>query len=91
MWGPSPGFSLTDRFMRTTRMPRMNNDSVSSLMQLFRESLLAEDFIEVHTPKTLAGASEGGAAVFRFDYMGRPGCLAQVGPWRYLEPTCCMG
>ena len=31
----------------------------------------------MHTPKLLAGASEGGAAVFRFDYMGRPGCLAQ--------------
>ena len=45
--------------------------------QLFRESLQAEDFIEIHTPKLLAGASEGGAAVFRFDYMGRPGCLAQ--------------
>lgn len=24
-----------------------------------------------------AGASEGGAAVFRLDYMGRPACLAQ--------------
>lgn len=56
--------------------------------QLFRESLQAEDFIEIHTPKLLAGASEGGSAVFRFDYMGRPGCLAQspqfykqVGGW----------
>ena len=47
-------------------------------MQLFRESLLGDGFIEVHTPKLLSGASEGGAAVFKFDYMGRPGCLAQV-------------
>ena len=43
------------------------------LAQLFRESLQGEGFIEIHTPKLLAGASEGGAAVFRFDYMGRPG------------------
>jgi hypothetical protein len=40
--------------------------------------MLSEGFIEVHTPKLLGGASEGGAAVFRFDYMGLPGCLAQV-------------
>ena len=46
--------------------------------QLFREALLSEGFIEIHTPKLLSGASEGGAAVFRFDYMGRPGCLAQA-------------
>lgn len=29
----------------------------------------------LHPPP--AGASEGGAAVFRLDYMGRPACLAQ--------------
>lgn len=49
----------------------------SAVTQLFREALLAEDFIEIHTPKLLGGASEGGAAVFRLDYMGRPACLAQ--------------
>ena len=32
-------------------------------VQLFREALLAEDFQEIHTPKLIAGASEGGAAV----------------------------
>ena len=47
-------------------------------MQLFREVLDSEGFIEIHTPKLLSGASEGGAAVFKFDYLGRPGCLAQV-------------
>lgn len=31
--------------------------------QLFREALLGEDFQEIHTPKLIAGASEGGAAV----------------------------
>jgi aspartyl/asparaginyl-tRNA synthetase len=33
--------------------------------QLFREAMLKQDFQEIHTPKLIAGASEGGAAVFR--------------------------
>ncbi len=49
--------------------------------QLFRESLQGEGFIEIHTPKLLAGASEGGAAVFRFDYMGRPGACDMLLAW----------
>lgn len=35
------------------------------LSQLFREAMLSMDFQEIHTPKLIAGASEGGAAVFR--------------------------
>jgi aspartyl/asparaginyl-tRNA synthetase len=45
--------------------------------QLFRQFLLAEDFVELHTPKLLAGASEGGSSVFKLDYKGQPACLAQ--------------
>jgi aspartyl/asparaginyl-tRNA synthetase len=60
----------------------------SRLMQLFRESLLNQGFIEIHTPKLLSGASEGGAAVFHFDYMGRPGCLAQS-PQFYKQMAIC--
>lgn len=56
--------------------------------QLFREALLGLDFQEIHTPKLIAGASEGGAAVFRFDYMGRPGCLAQS-PQLYKQMAIC--
>lgn len=46
-------------------------------LQLFREILLSEGFQEIHTPKLIAGASEGGSSVFKFNYMGREGCLAQ--------------
>lgn len=49
----------------------------SAVSQLFREALLTQGFQEIHTPKLIAGTSEGGAAVFRLDYMGRPACLAQ--------------
>ena len=57
-------------------------------MQLFREALLAEGFQEIHTPKLIAGASEGGAAVFHTEYMGRPGCLAQS-PQLYKQMAIC--
>lgn len=33
--------------------------------------------MELHTPKLIAGASEGGASVFKLDYKGQPACLAQ--------------
>lgn len=43
----------------------------------FREFLLSKGFLEIHTPKLIAGSSEGGAAVFRLEYKGQPACLAQ--------------
>jgi aspartyl-tRNA synthetase len=49
----------------------------SAVCQLFRNTMLSLGFQEVHTPKLISGASEGGAAVFAADYMGRPACLAQ--------------
>ncbi|XP_039036585.1 aspartate--tRNA ligase 1, cytoplasmic-like [Hibiscus syriacus] len=44
---------------------------------IFRQFLLFEGFIEIHTPKLIAGSSEGGYAVFKLDYKGQPACLAQ--------------
>eukprot|EP00697_Spironema_sp_BW2_P013735 gnl/Spiro4/3980_TR1980_c0_g6_i1.p1 gnl/Spiro4/3980_TR1980_c0_g6~~gnl/Spiro4/3980_TR1980_c0_g6_i1.p1 ORF type:complete len:574 (-),score=144.72 gnl/Spiro4/3980_TR1980_c0_g6_i1:73-1758(-) len=49
----------------------------SAVCQLFREFLLKNSFTEIHTPKLLGSASEGGANVFRLDYFGSPACLAQ--------------
>ncbi|KAK9867718.1 hypothetical protein WJX84_001068 [Apatococcus fuscideae] len=49
----------------------------SAVGQLFRELLLSEGFQEIHTPKLIGGASEGGASVFTLQYFGQPGCLAQ--------------
>lgn len=43
----------------------------------FREYLIARDFIEIHTPKIVGAATEGGANVFQLDYFGRPAYLAQ--------------
>ncbi|XP_068641796.1 aspartate--tRNA ligase 2, cytoplasmic [Aristolochia californica] len=44
---------------------------------IFRQFLLSEGFVGIHTPKLIAGSSEGGSAVFKLDYKGRPACLAQ--------------
>jgi nondiscriminating aspartyl-tRNA synthetase len=43
----------------------------------FRTALEAQRFVEIHTPKIVASATESGANVFRLDYFGRPGYLAQ--------------
>ncbi|KAJ8540231.1 hypothetical protein K7X08_030150 [Anisodus acutangulus] len=45
---------------------------------IFRQFLLSEGFVGIHTPKLIAGSSEGGSAVFRLVYKGGvPACLAQ--------------
>ncbi|KAK4559204.1 hypothetical protein RGQ29_008449 [Quercus rubra] len=44
---------------------------------VFRQFLLSKGFVEIHTPKLIAGSSEGGASVFKLDYKGKPACLAQ--------------
>lgn len=45
--------------------------------QYIREFLVQNEFIEIQTPKMLAGATEGGAEVFKFDYFGQEATLAQ--------------
>jgi aspartyl-tRNA synthetase len=44
---------------------------------LFREYLSGLNFTEIHTPKMISTASEGGADVFRLDYFDRSAYLAQ--------------
>jgi nondiscriminating aspartyl-tRNA synthetase len=43
----------------------------------FRAALDAAGFVEVHTPKVVASATESGANVFALDWFGRPAYLAQ--------------
>lgn len=42
-----------------------------------REYLKSKDFVEFHSPKLLAGSTEGGAEVFKLDYFGKLATLAQ--------------
>lgn len=49
----------------------------SGVCALFREYMLDNRFIEIHSPKMIGGASEGGANVFTMKYFGQDACLAQ--------------
>jgi aspartyl-tRNA synthetase len=49
----------------------------STVCRLFREFLTAKGFVETHTPKTIASASEGGANVFKMNYFKGDAFLAQ--------------
>ncbi len=49
----------------------------SELLRYIREFLYKRDFIEINTPKLVAGAAEGGAEVFKTDYFGKEATLAQ--------------
>ena len=51
--------------------------------------MINNDFVEIHTPKLIAGSSEGGANVFSLTYFGRKACLAQS-PQLYKQ-MCVMG
>lgn len=49
----------------------------SELARYIREFLYKHDFVEINTPKLVAGAAEGGAEVFKLDYFGKDATLAQ--------------
>jgi aspartyl/asparaginyl-tRNA synthetase len=44
---------------------------------LFRDSLSDKGFVEIHTPKIISAASEGGANVFKVSYFKSSAYLAQ--------------
>ncbi|KAL0211552.1 hypothetical protein RCL1_005178 [Eukaryota sp. TZLM3-RCL] len=62
----------------------------SHTCRLFREFLANNKFMEIHTPKLIAGSSEGGAAVFRLKYFDRDACLAQS-PQLYKQMAVASG
>merc|ERR1719253_1685427 len=49
----------------------------SGVCQLFREALYARGFVEIQTPKLIAGESESGAGAFTTDYFGQEACWAR--------------
>jgi lysyl-tRNA synthetase class II len=62
----------------------------SGVCQLFREYLNSRGFVEIHSPKLIGGASEGGANVFKLKYFDQPACLAQS-PQFYKQMTAACG
>ena len=63
----------------------------SGVCQLFREFLIQQNFIEIHTPKLIGGASEGGANVFKLKYFEQPACLAQSPQFYKQMCAACAG
>ncbi|MEM3536731.1 MAG: aspartate--tRNA(Asn) ligase [Candidatus Bathyarchaeia archaeon] len=53
-------------------------------VEAIRNFLFERGFIEVHTPRIIASATEGGAALFSVDYFGKKAFLAQS-PQLYKE------
>lgn len=49
----------------------------ASLTRYIRDFLSQNEFVEIDTPKLIAGATEGGAEVFKLDYFGQEATLAQ--------------
>ncbi|OEH78321.1 putative aspartyl-tRNA synthetase [Cyclospora cayetanensis] len=49
----------------------------SEVSRYCRDFLHQHGFVEIHTPKIIGGASEGGASCFRVPYFNRDACLAQ--------------
>lgn len=57
----------------------------SAGLEAIRNTLRAEDFIEVNTPKVIGSASEGGANLFGFDYFGKRKAYLAQSPQLYKE------
>jgi len=58
------------------------------VVELFREYLSANGFTEIHTPKIISAASEGGANVFKVSYFKGNAFLAQS-PQLYKQMAVC--
>lgn len=63
----------------------------SMIGALFRECLMKKGFVEIHTPKLIGGASEGGSEVFTLDYFGEPACLAMSPQLHKQMSAACSG
>ncbi len=82
LWRPSltTGLpTLLDHAATTWRHPaqRAKWELAAASLRGFRQTLDAEGFTEVHSPKLVESATESGANVFTVDYFGRPAYLAQ--------------
>lgn len=80
---------LNNRVIDVRVAPHMSILRVQSMVStIFREYLHGQGFVEIHSPKLIAGSSEGGSDVFKLDYFGRECCLAQS-PQLYKQMAIC--
>ena len=60
----------------------------AATVKIFRDFLDGLDFMEIHTPKLIGTASEGGSNVFEVKYFGKAAYLAQS-PQLYKQMAIC--
>lgn len=77
-----PGVNLDTRLdARVIDLRTPTNQAIfkiqSGVCQLFREFLIKKRFTEIHTPKIIGAASEGGSNVFEINYFKGSAFLAQ--------------
>jgi len=74
----APEIRLDWRYLDVRRTGQLLTFQVQDTVeQAMREVAHAEGFVEMHTPKLMATASESGSEVFRIDYFGGSAYLAQ--------------
>jgi nondiscriminating aspartyl-tRNA synthetase len=71
--------TLLDHASTTWRHPRRQAvwQLAAASLRGFRDTLVAQEFTEVTTPKVVSSATESGANVFTLDWFGEPAFLAQ--------------
>ncbi len=86
--GKTPAGIETRLDARALDLSREQSRSILKVQHVALESirnfLFEEGFLEVHTPRIIASATEGGAALFAVDYFGQKAFLAQS-PQLYKE------
>lgn len=79
------------RFLDLRRPANLLVFRVQTLIeQTMREYWAAQGFIEIHSPKLMGSASEGGAELFKVEYFGGTACLAQS-PQFYKQMAMAAG
>ena len=86
--GKTPA-NIEVKLRRKTLRPLMEQNLAAFKIQhvalaSIRDFLFEKGFLEVHTPRIIASATEGGAELFKLDYFGQNAYLAQS-PQLYKE------
>ena len=82
---------LDNRFLDLRKRKIFNIFKIrSELLKYAREFLLRESFIEIHTPKIISTASEGGSELFSVQYFEKKAYLSQS-PQLYKEMMMAAG
>ncbi len=88
---PAVDFRLDWRYLDLRRKQNLLIFEVQTTLEMaMREFWVKHNFIEIHTPKIISTASEGGAEVFQIDYFERKAYLAQS-PQFYKQMAMAAG